>query len=54
MNSVCEFEDKKIRVTMSFGCNEIDSALSVEENIKVADERLYRAKETGRNRVIAD
>lgn len=53
MNSVCKFEDKEIRVTMSFGCTKLDSALSVEENIKVADERLYRAKKTGRNRVIA-
>lgn len=54
MDSVCKFEDKEIRVTMSFGCTEINSALSVEENIKIADERLYRAKETGRNRVIAN
>ena len=53
MNSVCRFDDKKIRVTMSFGCTEIDPALTIEENIKVADDRLYRAKQTGRNRVIA-
>ncbi len=52
MNSVCRFEDKEIRVTMSFGCNEFNPALTVEENIKVADERLYRAKKTGRNRVV--
>ena len=52
MNSVCLFEDKKISVTMSFGVAEINRGLSLEENIKVADERLYRAKETGRNRVV--
>lgn len=52
MNSVCKFEDKEIRVTMSFGCAEINSALSIEDNIKIADARLYRAKETGRNRVV--
>ena len=52
MNSVCRFEDKEIRVTMSFGCNEFNPALTVEENIKVADERLYRAKKIGRNRVV--
>ena len=52
MNSVCLFDDKKISVTMSFGVAEINRALSLEENIKVADERLYRAKETGRNRVV--
>lgn len=54
MDSVCNFEDKKIRMTMSFGVAEISAALSMEDNVKVADERLYRAKETGRNRVIAD
>ncbi len=53
MDSVCKFEDKEIRVTMSFGCTEMDSSLTIEENIQVADARLYRAKETGRNRVIA-
>ena len=52
MNSVCLFDDKKISVTMSFVVAEINRALSLEENIKVADERLYRAKETGRNRVV--
>ena len=53
MNSVCCFEDKKISVTMSFGVAEINCGLSLEENIKVADERLYRAKETGRNLVVS-
>ncbi|MBR6712363.1 MAG: sensor domain-containing diguanylate cyclase [Selenomonadaceae bacterium] len=51
MNSVCKFEDKEIRVTMSFGCAEIDNKLSAEENIKIADERLYHAKANGRNQV---
>ncbi len=54
MDSVCEFEDLKIKVTMSFGVAQIDKNLSIEDNIKVADERLYRAKEGGRNRVITD
>ncbi|MBQ6297035.1 MAG: sensor domain-containing diguanylate cyclase [Selenomonadaceae bacterium] len=53
MNSVCKFEDKEIRITMSFGCTEMDSKISVEDNIKIADTRLYRAKETGRNLVIS-
>ena len=52
MNSVCHFEDLDIKVTMSFGVTGIDPAKSIEDNIKVADEKLYRAKETGRNRVI--
>lgn len=50
--SVCTFEGTDIKVTMSFGCAEIDPDISIEDNIKVADERLYKAKETGRNRVI--
>jgi len=54
MDSMCHFEDKAIRITMSFGCAEINSALSIEENIEVADGRLYRAKESGRNRVISN
>ena len=51
-DSVINYEDLEIRITMSFGCSELDRRRSAEENIKVADERLYRAKETGRNRVI--
>ena len=52
--SSCLFDGQEIRATMSFGCSELDRAHSIDENIKVADERLYRAKETGRNRVIAE
>ncbi len=53
MDSVCVFEGTEIKMTMSFGCTELDLALSAEDNIKVADEKLYTAKQTGRNRVIA-
>ncbi len=52
MDSVCHFEDLDIKVTMSFGVTSLDPAMSAEDNIKVADEKLYRAKESGRNRVI--
>lgn len=52
MDSVCEFEDMKIKVTMSFGCHELSPMLSIEDNIKTADEKLYTAKASGRNRVI--
>lgn len=51
--SVVCYEEFEIRITMSFGCASLDQGCSAEENIKVADERLYRAKESGRNRVIA-
>ena len=54
MNSVCNFDGDAIKITMSFGCSEISAALSIEDNVKIVDERLYRAKQTGRNRVVAD
>ena len=52
MDSVCEFEDKQIKVTMSFGVIQLDSARSIEDNIKKADEKLCTAKENGRNMVV--
>jgi len=54
MDSVCNFDGDAIKITMSFGCSEISAALSIEDNVKIVDERLYRAKQTGRNRVVAD
>ncbi len=48
------FAHTEIRITMSFGCAQASPELTVEQNIETADERLYRAKETGRNRVIKD
>ncbi len=50
--SVCEFEDLSIKVTMSFGVTSVDPSKSIEDNIKDADEKLYKAKESGRNIVI--
>lgn len=52
--SVCEFEGTDIKVTMSFGVKELDKDLSMDANIESVDARLYRAKTTGRNRVVAD
>lgn len=52
MESVCEFEDLKIKATMSFGVTQLDKNISIEDNIKIADEKLYKAKESGRNIVI--
>lgn len=50
--SVCPYEGREIKVTMSFGVKEIDAVCSAERNIEQADEKLYEAKATGRNRVV--
>lgn len=52
-SSVCKFEDLEIKVTMSFGCIGIDPKKSIEDNIGQADEKLYEAKKTGRNKVVS-
>ena len=54
MDSDCNFGGDALKVTMSFGCSDISAALSIEDNVKLADDRLYRAKQTGRNKVVAD
>jgi diguanylate cyclase (GGDEF)-like protein len=43
-----------IRLTMSIGFTEYQRGESVESCIRRCDELLYRAKETGRNRVVSD
>lgn len=53
-SSVCEYEGTQIKITMSFGVKELEEELSADENVSEVDLRLYRAKETGRNKVVAD
>lgn len=49
--SVCHFEGLDLQVTMSFGVGELSADLNTEENVKLVDEKLYYAKEHGRNQV---
>lgn len=53
MHSVITYEGQQIQITMSFGVAPIDENWSSDENIKRADEHLYQAKQTGRNKVVA-
>ena len=42
----------QLKVTMTFGLVEYDTKLRLDENINIADERLYIGKEEGRDRII--
>jgi diguanylate cyclase (GGDEF)-like protein len=52
MESVCHAEGTDIKLTLSFGVSAYDKSKTIEENISGADEKLYAAKEGGRNRVV--
>ena len=41
-----------IKKTMSFGVHQFIKGKSIEDNVSIADGRLYTAKETGRNKVV--
>jgi len=51
MESDINADGNLIRCTMSFGVTLFDPSRTIEENISTADEGLYNAKETGRNKV---
>jgi diguanylate cyclase (GGDEF)-like protein len=46
------YDQRTIAVTMSFGVGISKPRLSMEELLKEADDSLYKAKETGRNKVV--
>ena len=46
------YGELQLRVTMTFGLVEYDTKLRLDENINIADDRLYIGKETGRDRII--
>lgn len=51
--SQCHCLNVDVKVTMSFGVSSIDYEKSSVDNIEITDEKLYRAKQEGRNRVIS-
>ena len=50
--SECDTGKEIVKVTMSFGIKQLEDCKTLEENISEADENLYKAKTSGRNRVI--
>jgi len=49
-----EFENNpELRVTLSAGVASAESGLALQDVLKRADKALYKAKETGRNKVVA-
>jgi len=53
IQSVCEFECENFNVTISMGVSQFDASYKTNEQIyKNADKALYKAKKSGRNRVI--
>lgn len=50
--SVIKYGDLELNVTMTFGLVEYEPSLSLDDNIKIADDRLYIGKEAGRDRIV--
>lgn len=49
---VFRYENTELKITMTFGLVEYEPSMSLDDNIKIADERLYIGKESGRDRII--
>jgi len=49
---VIPFDGNDIKVTMTFGLVEYDYDIGIDQNIKVADDRLYKGKQSGRNKIV--
>ncbi len=49
---VVPYDEQDISFTMTFGLVEYDKSISLDENVKIADERLYRGKQNGRDQIV--
>lgn len=47
-----KYEDLELKITASLGCTYCQSGFEFEELFKIADDALYVAKKTGRNKVV--
>ncbi len=53
-NNVIKYEGNKIKITASFGISTVsDTVIPAIELINLADQKLYEAKKSGRNKVVA-
>jgi len=48
------YEEQEIPVTMSFGVSQYNGDSDIEKTIDLADQRLYLAKKSGRNKVVSE
>ena len=46
------YEGNEFSITLSIGVEEYDFASSLDELLDAADDKLYKAKNAGRNRVV--
>ena len=46
------YEDRVLKVTMTFGVTDGDAQENIDDVIKKADQALYEGKETGRDKVV--
>ncbi len=51
-NNSYTYDGKKIKFTVSIGAAAYEKGMTVEELVNLADDRLYYAKETGRNKTV--
>jgi diguanylate cyclase (GGDEF)-like protein len=48
------FNSRKLKITMSFGITFCEENVTVYSYIKEADELMYQAKKSGRNRIVTN
>lgn len=48
------FNGERVSPTMTFGIKECNPDANIEDEIRIADERLYRGKENGRDLIVAE